>query len=93
MVNRSNSAKTSREDSADGGGPVGASASPISVPSPTGLFLRVEFCRVHVSRHDGVAEDTREEENILDREFAADIIKEIGGGYINSGVCLREIRS
>jgi hypothetical protein len=39
-----------------------------------------------VSRHDGVAEDTREEENILDREFAADIIKEIGGGYINSGV-------
>ena len=78
VVDRSNPAKTSREDSADSGWSVEAPASLSIVPSPTELFLRVGFCGAHVSRYDGVSEDTQEKENILDKEFMADFLKEIG---------------
>ena len=63
VVDRSNLAKTSQEDSAGSGWSVEAPASLSSVPSPMELFLRGGFCGTHVSQHDGVA----------------DFLKEIGG--------------
>ena len=71
-------AKTSGEDSAGSGWSVEAPASTISEPSPTELVLHGTVRRVAASRRGIVAEDTREEENVLGRVFAADFFNEIG---------------
>ena len=74
MVGRSDSARIFRKELVDSGWSMEASARPIGVPSPTVLYLRVRFSGGHVSRHDGVARDTRDDDNTEDRDFAADVI-------------------
>ena len=70
MVGRSDSARILRKELVNSGWSMEASAQPISVLLLMVLYLCVRFSRGHVSRHDGVARDTQDDDNTEGRDFA-----------------------